>query len=60
MSGGPMNPGGANRPGASDDGVLAAVLFALVSLLLIATLPTESRTSVDRPLAGGVAAGARP
>jgi hypothetical protein len=31
--------GEADRPGASDDGILAAIVFAIVSILLIATLP---------------------
>jgi hypothetical protein len=54
-------PGGAERPGESGDGILAAVVFALVSLLLIATLPAGDGTRGDRALEGaGSVAGARP
>ena len=39
MGDGSTKPGEGDRPGASGDGILAAVLFVLVSLLLIVTLP---------------------
>jgi hypothetical protein len=61
MSDGSTNRDESDRPATSGDGILGAVLFALLSLLLIATLPTGGRTSADRPLDSGAAAsGARP
>ncbi len=36
-----MSADGAGRPGASAEGLLAAVVLAVVSLLLLATLPRD-------------------
>jgi hypothetical protein len=49
-------PGGAGRPGPSDDGIFAAVVFVLVSILLIVTLPTPR----PAPAGGRVEAAAPP
>ena len=42
MSGGSTIPDGTGRPGPCDNGILAAVLFALLSILLIATVPDDA------------------
>jgi hypothetical protein len=46
----PTVVGEPDRPGATDHGVLAAIVFAVVSLLLIATLPLASgRSATNAP-----------
>jgi hypothetical protein len=56
----PTVVGEADRPGARDDGILAAIIFVVVSVLLIATLPLASEQSAAaRPYAPAPAATSR-
>jgi hypothetical protein len=53
-------PGAAGRPDPSHDGIFAAVVFVLVSILLIVTLPTRSPAPPGRVEAAAPRPGLEP